>query len=371
MQTTATVQKNTAEKAAVSGLTLTVTDNNGNTITDQTNARGQLTAPAVSGMTDGDGKRTVGYVDGKGKRQTVTVLLRYDGTGRPITGAGLSFTRDGKLVISLPDGVDLDEGNRISIVVTDKENRPLDDLDVTARNDLNNTATGTTGADGTLSLPEIIIPVTEQHGAYINGYPNGTFGPGNNMTRSEAAAIFARLLAEKNGDDIPTAGLSKFTDVPADAWYAGYVAYLNRYGVIYGTSQTKFSPNKEITRGEFVTMAVRFYDAAGEDVEAVQYNTVFSDVLRTDWAVEYIREAAARGWIIGYEDGTFRPGNNITRAEVVTVVNRLLGRTADAAYIDANLRYLNTFDGGREPAHRRFGSRRDMEQVICRHAGGS
>ena len=342
-QTTVTVLKDTEEITAVSDLTLTVTDKNGNTVTDRTNARGQLTAPAVSGITDSDGKRTIGYTDNRGKHRTVTVLLRYDGTGRPIIGAGLSVSRNGKLVISLPEGVDLDDNNRISLIVTDNEKQPAEGMDVTARNDLNNTANGTTGTDGALSLPETVVIVTQRHGAYINGYPNGTFGPSNNMTRSEAAAVFARLLAEKNGDDIPTAGLSKFADVPADAWYAGYVAYLNRYGVIYGTSETMFSPNREITRGEFVTMAVRFYDAAGEDVEAVQYNKVFSDVLRTDWTVEYIRDAAARGWIIGYEDGTFRPGNNITRAEVVTVVNRLLGRVADEGYIDANLRRLTTF----------------------------
>ena len=342
-QTTVTVLKNTEEKTAVSDLTLTVTDNNGNAVTNITNVKGQLSAPALSGATDSNGKRTIGYVDGKGKRQTVTVLLCHDGTGRPIIGAGLSFARDGKLVVVLPDGVDLDDNNRISIVVTDNEKRPVNNVDVTARNDLNNTANGATGADGALTLPEIVVTVKEKHGAYIKGYPDGTFGPGNNMTRSEAAAIFARLLAEKNGDDIPVYGRSKFADVPADAWYAGYVAYLTRYGVIYGTSETIFSPDREITRGEFVTMAVRFYDATGGSVEAVRYNTVFSDVQRTDWAVEYIREAAARGWIVGYADGSFRPGNNITRAEVVTVVNRLLGRAADSAYIDANLRYLNTF----------------------------
>ena len=164
------------------------------------------------------------------------------------------------------------------------------------------------------------------------------------MTRSEAAAIFARLLADKNGDTISTAANTKFTDIPAHAWYSGYVKYLNNNGVTYGKSGNTFAPDDAITRAEFTTLAVRFFDVYGDGNKDImeQYKD-FGDVSDGYWAAEYIKAAAKSGWINGYEDGSFRADRNISRAEVVTIVNRLLGREADESYIADNLRKLNTF----------------------------
>ena len=183
----------------------------------------------------------------------------------------------------------------------------------------------------------------ERHTAYINGYPDGTFRPENSMTRAEATAIFARLLAVRNEDSIASSGTTKFTDIPSGAWYAGYVAYLTRYGVVNGTSQTEFSPDKPITRAEFVTLAVRFFDVyGGGAVEKLESVTSFNDVPSGYWASSYIEDAASFGWINGYGDGSFRAVNQITRAEVVTIVNRVLGRAADTAFINS-ARGLNAF----------------------------
>ena len=137
---------------------------------------------------------------------------------------------------------------------------------------------------------------------------------------------------------------TKFADIPVNAWYAGYVKYLSNFGITYGTGGDKFSPKQPITRAEFVTMAVRFFEAYGDGAaQIMEQYADFTDVSSGYWAAEYIRDAAIHGWIKGYGDGTFRATQEITRAEVVTIVNRLLDRTADQNYIAENLRMLNTF----------------------------
>ena len=135
----------------------------------------------------------------------------------------------------------------------------------------------------------------------VVGYTDGTFGPSRSMTRAEAAAIFARLLAEKNGDTISTAANTKFADIPAHAWYSGYVKYLSNNGITYGKSKTIFAPSDAITRAEFTTMAVRFFDVYGDgDAEIMEQFGGFNDVSSGYWAAEYIKYAALHGWINGY-----------------------------------------------------------------------
>lgn len=183
-----------------------------------------------------------------------------------------------------------------------------------------------------------------KHGIYIEGYPDGSFGPERGMTRAEAATIFARLLAEKNGDNISTVSKTKFDDIPAHAWYSGYVKYLNHHGVAYGKTKTTFAPDDAITRAEYTALAVRFFEVYGDgSAEIMEKYKSFNDVSEGDWAASYIQAAAKYGWINGYEDGSFHPSRQITRAEVVTLTNRLLGRSADEAYVQEHLRQLNTF----------------------------
>ena len=120
--------------------------------------------------------------------------------------------------------------------------------------------------------------------------------------------------------------------------------YLNNNGVTYGKSKTTFAPYDAITRAEFTTLAVRFFDVYGDgDKEIMEQYRDFDDVSDGYWAAEYIKAAAKYGWINGYTDGSFRADRSISRAEVVTIVNRLLGREADEDYIADNLRKLNTF----------------------------
>lgn len=171
-----------------------------------------------------------------------------------------------------------------------------------------------------------VVVETVAHMPYLVGYEDGSFRPQGNITRAEAAVIFARLLAGENG--IPSAGYSVFDDVKADAWYGDSVQYLQEFGIIVGRDGTHFAPDEAITRAEFVTICTRF-----DAYTAVDTINDFADVSASHWAYAYINYAVHEKWITGYEDNTFRPDDMITRAEAVCVVNRVLDRSADEAYI--------------------------------------
>lgn len=340
-QTTVTVQL-VKDKSAVPDMSIAVTDKNDNYAADKTDKAGQITVPTGSGTTNEDGKTTGGYQDADGDRWTLTVKVIRTDTKRPILGSEVSIGKTGNITVKLPDGTNMDAKHQVTIIVTDHKKNPQENKNITVKSDLNQTAKGKTDKNGELTVPE--VEETERHGVYIVGYTDGSFGPSRSMTRSEAAAIFARLLAEKNGDTIPTTANTKFTDIPRNAWYSGYVKYLANSGITYGKSKTTFAPNDSITRAEFTTMAVRFFEVYGDgDAEIMEQFGGFNDVSSGYWAAEYIKTAALHGWITGYGDGSFHADRNISRAEVVTLVNRLLGREADEEYIANNLRKLNTF----------------------------
>lgn len=340
-QTTVTVQL-VKDKSAVPGMSIAVTDKNDNDSSGKTDQVGQLTVPTGSGKSNEDGKATAGYEDADGDRWTLTIKVEHTDTGRPIPNAEIAIGKTGNITVKLPDGTDLDKNHRVTVTVTDHKKNPQENKNIIVKGDLSQTAKGKTDQDGKLTVPE--IEERERHGTYILGYTDGTFGPSRSMTRAEAAAIFARLLVEKNGDTISTAANTKFADIPAHAWYSGYVKYLSNNGITYGKSKTVFAPNDAITRAEFTTMAVRFFDVYGSgDAEIMEQFSGFNDVSDGYWAAAYIKAAAKHGWINGYGDGSFRTDDEINRAEVVTIVNRLLGREADEAYIADNLRKLNTF----------------------------
>lgn len=165
---------------------------------------------------------------------------------------------------------------------------------------------------------------TEDHEVFLNGYPDGSFGPDRSMTRAEVAAMFSNLLLDKN---VPIT--TSFSDVAEDAWYADAVNMLASLDMIAGYEDGTFRPDAPITRAEFTAIAMRFADAAPEG------ENIFSDVHAGDWFYDVVVGSIQYGWIGGYEDGTFRPQNTITRAEVTAITNRMLGRVADEAFIDA------------------------------------
>lgn len=173
---------------------------------------------------------------------------------------------------------------------------------------------------------------TTEHVRYLNGYDTGMFMPGANMTRAEVAQMFYNLLLNKN---VPIT--VSFTDVPATAWYADAVNVLASLGILTGYGNSQYAPDRPITRAEFTVIAMRFAQLNPGGVN------IFSDVDADDWFYAQVVGSIQYGWITGYADGTFRPNAYITRAEVTAIVNRMLGRVADQAYVDSNTFYLKQF----------------------------
>lgn len=174
----------------------------------------------------------------------------------------------------------------------------------------------------------------EDHVAYIAGFPNGMVGPEENITRAEVVTIFYRLLNEETLAQYKT-GLNDFTDVEPDAWYNEAVSTLAKMGVIVGKGNNLFDPDADITRAEFATICARF-----DLLEPVEGKT-FTDVPAGYWAYETIGSAAAKGWINGVGNGKFEPARCITRAEAVTLVNRVLKRTPKDVSSFGGLEYKN------------------------------
>ena len=172
------------------------------------------------------------------------------------------------------------------------------------------------------------------HLAFLSGYANGTFEPDRNMTRAEVTTMFARLLTEKMAANQTYS--NTFSDVAKSHWAANYIGYMQQFGIITGYADGSFRPDASVTRAEFAAIASRF-ERLTEGTKS------FSDVPSSHWAAKYINFAATRGWVNGYADGTFRPNNSITRAEVAAVTCRLLERNADQSYIRSHLSELRAF----------------------------
>lgn len=190
-----------------------------------------------------------------------------------------------------------------------------------------------------IALPGVTIKKTtpklntSDHFAYVQGYPDGTVKPTGNITRAETAAILFRLMDEGSRKTYYSTK-SGFRDVATGSWYNTYVATLNNAGVITDSSNGYFRPNEAITRAELAAMLANFTETAG----AANY---FNDVSARYWAANAIAICAKLGWITGYPDGSFRPDRNVTRAELMAMINRATGRTPKSA--DAFLPGMKTW----------------------------
>lgn len=156
------------------------------------------------------------------------------------------------------------------------------------------------------------------HIAYVYGYPDGMVKPNNNVTRAETASMLYRLLTEGRRNEIRTTS-NPFSDVAADIWYNESVSSMANGKYIVGYPDGTFGGDKSITRAEFVAMLVRFIGAQEKDCS-------FIDVSKDHWAYGSIATATQAGWLAGYPDGSFKPDLSITRAEAMTIINRVLNR---------------------------------------------
>ena len=164
---------------------------------------------------------------------------------------------------------------------------------------------------------------SDNHFAYIVGYEDGLVRPNADITRAEVAAIFFRLLKDDVRDDNLTAN-SVFTDVAFGKWYNKSISTMAKIGIVKGRTANAFAPNAPITRAEFAAICSRF------DRSNVEIKSDFNDI-SGHWAEKEIRRAASLGWIKGYADGSFKPDQNITRAEAASMINRMLHRLPETA----------------------------------------
>ena len=158
----------------------------------------------------------------------------------------------------------------------------------------------------------------DNHYAYVIGYPDGNVRPQGNISRAEVATIFFRLLKEEVRDGNLTAE-NTFTDVTDGQWHNKAISTMAKLGIVKGRRADSFDPDASITRAEFAAICARF------NTKPVENSGSFSDI-SGHWAENEIERAAAFGWISGYPDGTFHPDARITRAEAMTMINRVLCR---------------------------------------------
>lgn len=171
---------------------------------------------------------------------------------------------------------------------------------------------------------------SEEHLAYIAGYPNLEIRPFNNISREEVATIFYRILKKEKQQEF-YAATNSFTDVEDDRWSNEAISTIANGGYIIGYEDGTFRPEDYITRAEFVTIVARFHDMLSTR------GTPYHDIAG-HWGENYIITAAEQGWVEGYADGTFRPDEYITRADVIQIINRLLVRCVNKEGLHADTR---------------------------------
>ena len=334
------------DSKAIKGVSVTIKDKTTEK-TAATDANGKVTLPVKStggGGSSSGGGGGRGGSSGGGYYTSVNVKIT-DKDRKAVTNFSKSTDSKGNLTITLPSGKTLDNGNFYTVTVTDNKGNAKAGTSVILKDKNKIKVTGTTDKTGIVTLPG------KTHTAYIFGYEDGTFRPDNNMSRAEAAAIFARLISEQKGEKI--SGKSDFADVKSSEWYSKFIGYIEKYGIIKGYDNNTFKPDENISRAEFVAMTVRF-NSLFNDVKKGSYTVKYTDVASNYWAYSDIAYAKHAGWLNGYADGTFKGDNAITRAEVVTVVNKATGRTADEGYINKNLSSLNKFTDLKNNSHWAF-----------------
>ncbi len=170
---------------------------------------------------------------------------------------------------------------------------------------------------------------------YIDGYKDESFRPDNDITRAEAVKILMYAFKDMdNKKDIK----SKFTDINENAWYSDIIAAMEKEELIEGYGNGTFDPDRSITRAEFAKIIAKIDNHKAGNTDK------FKDVPSNHWAKEYIEDIGEKGYILGYPDGTFRPENRITRAEVVSIVNRVINKNADDYKDKKNLKTFNDID---------------------------
>lgn len=260
-----------------------------------------------SGSGDNPGGNTGGSTGGGGGGGTTYYTLRYESNG----GTEYDSERYRRNTVVELDKTPIREGYTFTGWYADKdlEGDPITEIKMTSNK------TVYAGWEVTF-VPNWLNG--DDHFAYIIGRDSGLVEPQSSITRAEVATIFFRLLK----DDVRAENLTEsnaFTDVAADMWYNTAISTMAKMGILEGDPDGSFRPDDNITRAEFAAIAARFSDGSYEGAD------IFDDIA-DHWARNEINLAASVGWIAGYENGSFAPQRTITRAEAMTLINRVLQR---------------------------------------------
>ena len=271
------------------------------------------------------------------KNELVTLFFPYpEGTDADTAFHIVHYVNQDRDESAKDDIADVNEGSeKFAIEVYSEENQNLETTDqgikitVTSFSPFglfweedSGSSGGHTGGGGS-SRPSRPTLNTEDHYSYIIGYSDGTLQPYGTITRGEVATIFFRLLTDDSREEW-WSQVNDYSDCNSDLWCNNAISTLSNMGIIDGFSDGTFRPYAKITRAQFAKIAVGFFETTRED-----YQGYFTDVDIDAWYTEYVEAAARVGLIEGFNDGTFRPNTNITRAQACVIVNRALGRAPD------------------------------------------
>ena len=305
----------------------TKTDGTGNVFTSTTNVTDDLTVYAQWKRNGGSGSTTNYYL----------ALKKVDAQdGHALSGAQFGLYQDGKQLATATS----DRNGLVMFTLSSKNYKNLycqeliapegyvmnkDKITVSA-NDLTTSRTTAEKSAETVRNYRGVTPDLlndADHFAYVIGYPDGAVRPQGNITRAETATIFFRLLkdAVRNGNLLTS---NAYRDVASSYWANTAISTMTGLGILQGRDSATFDPNAPITRAEFAAICARF------DTGKSSGSQTFSDI-RGHWAQDYIERAAELGWVKGFEDGTFRPNDCITRAQAMTMINRVLNRIPEDA----------------------------------------
>ncbi|MDP4132486.1 MAG: S-layer homology domain-containing protein [Bacillota bacterium] len=259
-----------------------------------------------------------------GSSSSSNVTVNFD-TGTGSDTVIPTITKDGKVVVNID-----------AIVVKDRPGYIFDgwylDKSFTKKavGEIELTKSTTLYAKWVNTVVPEALDASNPHKAYVIGYPDGDIKPENNITREEIATIFYRLLKKDVRDKLLT-DKNDFTDVETDRWSNKAISSMAKGGYIQGYEDGTFGPERPITRAEFVTIVARFNSGIGLTAD----KSNFSDT-KGHWADKYIAIATANNWVLGYEDNTFKPDQYITRAEAMTIINKMLVRYVNEEGLSKN-----------------------------------
>ena len=306
--------------------------------TGKTPGSGETAKPTIiNGKAENDPSKTTTTVSGKTKPNTEVVIKDKD---RNELGKATS-DENGDFTTEVPKQ---EKGTKVTL--TPKDGTPSE-VTVTEK--------GGTITPPPLPIPDNYLrwpiyfaptktevkpaPVLERHESYINGYPDGTVRPDGKITRAEVSAIFARLTQKNTLAQF----VAQYSDVKINDWFTDSIMKLSSKGILTGYPDGTFKPNRSITRAEFANIVSKYIK------NPKSANETFTDVPMNHWAKNAIAMVKAEGWITGYPDGTFRPDAPITRAEAVSIVNRMFDRAADTNFVsvhDYEIKSYTDLNGG-------------------------